>query len=203
MKNKPWYNIVFMLIITALLTGILSTIYEYSKPKIETNEELALKKAHLYAFNIELPQGASTEDVEGLYHDHIEVKAMDDEYLYIAKGVNGEPMAYGFTFGGGALWGEVEGILALSPDLDRVIGIDFTKQSETPGLGGRIGEPGYKEQFRDVELNVEGPPLVYGSSSKTGQVDAITGATLTSNAVLNIMNTKIEGIKKTMGGDKE
>lgn len=202
MRNSPWFNLVFMLIITAIFTGTLSGIYEFTKPTIQINEELSIKRAQLYAFNIKFPVDAPPEDIERIYENQIEVKPLEDGNMYIAKGAGGRPEAYGFTFAGGALWGEVEGILALSPDLKQVIGIDFTEQNETPGLGGRIGEPKFKEQFRNIQLNDEGSPLVYGSSSREGQIDAITGATLTSNSVLDILNKKIEQVKKSMDGDQ-
>lgn len=202
MRNSPWFNLIFMLIITAVLTGILSGIYEFTKPTIQTNEELGIKKAHLYAFNIELSPTASAEDIERIYNDKIDIQQVDHGDMYVAKGVGDQPEAYGFPFAGGALWGEVEGILVLSPDLNRVIGIDFTEQNETPGLGGRIGEPEFKEQFRDIELNNDGSPLNYSSSSRSGQVDAITGATLTSNSVLDILNNKIEQVRNSIGGDQ-
>lgn len=202
MKNSPWYNLVFMFIITAVLTGILSGIYEFTKPKIETNEAIGLKKAYLSAFGIDYPGEGASEDIEKIYDEQIKLEKVNDVDTYIAKDDEGNPFAYGFTFTGGALWGEVEGIVVLTPDLKNVIGIEFTEQNETPGLGGRIGEPEYKEQFRGVELNSEGYPLVYNTSSKAGQVDAITGATLTSNSVLDIVNGRIEEVKKTIGGDE-
>ncbi len=201
MRNSPMFNVLFMLVITAVFTGILSGIYEITKPTIELNEELSVKKAHLYAFNIDLPEKASAEDIERIYDDKIDVEKIGDEDVYVAKGAGNQADAYGFTFAGGALWGEIEGILVLTPDLKKVVGIDFTEQNETPGLGGRIGEPEFKEQFRDVELNSDGSPLIYSSSTRPGQVDAITGATLTSNSVLDILNNKIEKIRISLGGD--
>jgi len=202
MRESPWFNLVFMFIITAVLTGILSGIYEFTKPMIQTNEDIAIKKAHLYAFNIEYPSEASSDEIEKIYYDKIQVETIDETIIYVAKGTDNQPEAYGFNFAGGALWGEIEGILVLSPDLEKVIGIDFTEQNETPGLGGRIDEPEFKEQFRGVELNSDGAPLIYRTTSQPGQVDAITGATLTSNSVLEIINETIERAKKNLGGDR-
>lgn len=163
MKDRPWFTLVFMLIITAVFTGILSGIYEYTKPVIEMNAELNIKKAHLYAFDIDYPAEGTAEEVDSLYTNKIEVEKADNMNVYVEKDGSGQPKAYGFDFAGGALWGEIEGVLVLSSDLEQVIGIDFTEQNETPGLGGRIGEPEFKEQFRGVKLNHEGSPLTYSS----------------------------------------
>ncbi|NLN41677.1 MAG: FMN-binding protein [Clostridiales bacterium] len=202
MKESPWFNLVFMFIITAVLTSILSGIYEYTKPIIQTNEDITIKKAHLYAFNIEYPTDASSDEIEKIYNEKIQVESIDGTQVYVVKGVDDQPEAYGFTFAGGALWGEIKGIIALSPDLNKVIGIDFTEQNETPGLGGRIDEAEFKEQFRGVDLNSEAAPLTYRTTSQPGQVDAITGATLTSNSVLKILNETIGVAKKSIGGDQ-
>ncbi|NLJ40667.1 MAG: FMN-binding protein [Clostridiales bacterium] len=200
MRNSPWFNLLFMLIITAVLTGILSGVYEYARPVIRSNEELGIKQAQLYAFNIDIPTDISTDVIEKLYDEKIKTEQFDGETIYISRTADDQPQAYGFSFAGGALWGEVEGVLVLSPDLNRIIGIAFTEQNETPGLGGMIDEPEFKEQFRGVDLNSEGDALIYSTSTRQGQVDAITGATLTSNSVLSILNNKIEQIRKAMGG---
>jgi Na+-transporting NADH:ubiquinone oxidoreductase subunit C len=71
-------------------------------------------------------------------------------------------------------------------------GLAFTEQNETPGLGGRIEEDWYKEQFKGTTLSGS---LSYGE--ETG-LDAITGATSTSNAVLKILNTFIETTLKEL-----
>lgn len=203
MKDSPWFTLLFMFVITAVLTGALSGIYEFTKPMIETNAEIDIKRAHLYAFGIDYPPESTPEDMEAIYMDKIETGEKEGMDIYIEKDDAGQPKAYGFHFAGGALWGEVEGVLVLTSDLKRILGIDFIEQNETPGLGGRIEEPEFKEQFRDVELSHEGSPLAYSSPGREGQVDAITGATSTSDAVLNILNKEIEKIKSSMGGEQE
>lgn len=80
----------------------------------------------------------------------------------------------------------MNGYLGVSPDLSSITGLVFTEHSETPGLGGRIDELDYREQFRGLTID-PAQPLVYGEDGG-GQIDAITGATSTSNAVLTILN---------------
>lgn len=200
MTSKPWFNIVFMLIITAILIGALATVYEFTKPTIEANEELTFKEAYIYAFNLSSNREMSNDETESLFSERVEEKDLGEIKLYVSKALDGSIESYGFTFEGGALWGEVEGVLALSPDLSTLIGIDFIEQNETPGLGGRIDEAFYKEQFRNIQLYEDGDPLVYKTPSKEGQVDAITGATLTSNSIIRMLNLKIEEIKDSLGG---
>ena len=98
------------------------------------------------------------------------------------------------------MWGSISGIIALDQDFKTVLGMDFISQNETPGLGGRIEEDWFKEQFRKIVLYEEGEPIRYASAGSEGQVDAITGATSTSNALLNIINESIQEVKTLTGG---
>ena len=128
----------------------------------------------------------------------------DSATVYIYRNRRGQPVAYGFYLRGKGLWGSITAFAAVSVDLKRMVGIDFTQQTETPGLGARITEQGFKKYFR--QLNLE--PFLNGSGSarpikmvrkkdemntqnSTTTLQAITGATLTSNGVLKMMNTDL------------
>jgi Na+-transporting NADH:ubiquinone oxidoreductase subunit NqrC len=83
-------------------------------------------------------------------------------------------------------------------------GIDFTEQVETPGLGARITEIGFKRYFRGLDLtgfdeNVPPVPAVFMINRKeftnrirpTREVESITGATQTCLGVLEMLNTDL------------
>jgi Na(+)-translocating NADH:ubiquinone oxidoreductase C subunit len=127
--------------------------------------------------------------------------------IEIFEGLNeqGEVVAYGLPLVGKGLWGSIEGFGVISADLDKVVGIDFTKQVETPGLGARIIEQEYKFFFRNLDLsgfsNVDSKqPAIMMVKKKdrtnveesTNSVQAITGATQTSQGVLNMMNSNLK-----------
>ncbi len=67
------------------------------------------------------------------------------------------------------------------------------KQNETPGLGARITEKWFKEQFRGKSAPFT--MAAEGTSEKPGELDAITGATKTSQAVLRIVNRSAEAVQ--------
>ncbi len=82
--------------------------------------------------------------------------------------------------------GTVEGYAAISADNSELLGIDFVSHSETPGLGGRISEEPFKEQFRNLDLtNAKGGEYIVYRPAPDGNVDSIAGATLTSKSVSN------------------
>ena len=128
----------------------------------------------------------------------------DSAEIYVRTGADHKVLAYGFPMRGKGLWGTISAFGAVSSDLTRMIGIDFTQQTETPGLGARITEQGFKIYFRN--LNLEGfsqesepAPIVMvaqkdetNMKKSTDSVEAVTGATLTCNGVLNMINTDLK-----------
>jgi len=96
--------------------------------------------------------------------------------------------------GGPGLWGEIEAVIGFTETRDKLTGVEFIKQNETPGLGARIAEEWFKEQFRGKM----GPFVLVPESTAEGEkeLDAITGATRTSNFVLEIINQSLEDIKE-------
>lgn len=202
MKNKPWFNLVFMLLCTAFFTGILSGVYVYTRPLINVNNRLDEIRAHLNAFEVAIPAFGASVELEGFYEDQIKSETRNGLEMVVHVDDDGEALYYGFPFTGSGLWGAIEGILALSLDLETIVGIDFITQNETPGLGGRIEEEWFIEQFRGVTLFDDDTPLRYSAGGTEGQVDAITGATATSSAVVGMLNDKILEIRDTLGGDQ-
>ncbi|MDI6639641.1 MAG: FMN-binding protein [Methanocellales archaeon] len=76
-------------------------------------------------------------------------------------------------------------------DLDyRVTGVTIVRHLETPGLGAKIAEPEFQEQFRGVTIEE------LRLTKDDGKIDAITGATISSQAVVDAMRNKIEEIQR-------
>ncbi|MDV6316878.1 Na(+)-translocating NADH-quinone reductase subunit C [Idiomarina sp. HP20-50] len=88
---------------------------------------------------------------------------------------------------GQGLWGTMYGLIALKSDYDTVRGVLFYEHSETPGLGGEITNPAWVKTWEGKELFGENGKVkfdvVKGGASSEHEVDALSGATLTSNGV--------------------
>ena len=194
MKSSFVYTIVFMLIISAAFALLLAGANAFYLPKIEENELLDDRKAVLYIFDID--QGGTAAEVLERFDENVEETELSGVNLYAYVSQEGEIIAYALPFQGAALWGAMYGYLGLSPDLTEITGLVFTEHSETPGLGGRIDELQYKEQFRGISID-PGARLAYGEDGGN-QIDAITGATSTSNAVLNILNDLLDNTVSKM-----
>ena len=90
---------------------------------------------------------------------------------------------------GRGLWGGLWGYLALKPDFNTVYGAYMSHEGETAGLGARIVEQWFQEQFQgkvayaDSTYNEVALGVKKKVENPASEVDAITGATLTSNGV--------------------
>lgn len=186
--KKRVYPLIFMFLITAVFIAIVSSIYLSTKDIVELNESLYLKEAVLYAANIEIP--ATAEEIDAKYNQRIEEVStsggVGPEYFKIFDESGKNIVGYAIFVRGPGLWGEIQAIMAYNKELDTVLGIEFIKQNETPGLGARITEKWFKEQFRGKS----GPFTLVpeGTADEPKELDAITGATRTSNFVLDIVN---------------
>ncbi len=96
---------------------------------------------------------------------------------------------------GAGLWSTLYGFLALESDLNTVAGLGFYEHGETPGLGGEVDNPNWKGLWPGKKVYDDGGVaigLAKGSvdTSKPGaehRVDGLSGATLTSNGVTNLL----------------
>jgi Na+-transporting NADH:ubiquinone oxidoreductase subunit C len=191
-KKKILYPVLFMIGITIVFTSVLAVINEVSAERIQQQSKLKEQSKVLYAFNI--PYDDSSEDIIRQYNQFIEERKTGIQTYYIWKS-DGQISGYAFKIRGAGLWGGIDAILAFTQDFSKLTGISFLNHSETPGLGGRIDEEWFQEQFRNIPLDVgsSDPYLIFRPSSG-GNVDTISGATSTSKAVLNIFNQNIEVI---------
>lgn len=186
-KSYP-YTLIFMLVCAAAFTLVLALANAFFRPEINENEVIAEQSAILYAFDIEVPTDKSK--IEETFAANVKEAQVADEAMYQHVDQDGNVLGTAIPFSGAGLWGTIRGYLAVTPDLTTAQGITFTEQNETPGLGGRIDEDWYKEQFRGIPLNA-GTDVIYGQNGGT-QLDAISGATQTSNSVLRIVNDVIQ-----------
>ena len=113
--------------------------------------------------------------------------------LYICR-VNGE-IKYVIPVYGMGLWGPISGYIALNADKSTVYGVYFNHESETAGLGAEIKDnKAWQEKFQGKKLFKNGDDKTIALSVEkkvedpTTQVDAVTGATLTSNGVRDMLH---------------
>ena len=165
------YPILFMFVITVVFIGVVSAIYLLTREDILINESLYLKRAVLYAAGIEPP--ASRRALEATFQERTQLvsAANGQTAYYTILTAAGQLHGYAILRNGPGLWGEITSVIAFDRDLRRILGIDFIKQNETPGLGARITEEWFKDQFRGKR----GPFMLVpeGTASAGNEIDAI------------------------------
>jgi len=102
----------------------------------------------------------------------------------------------------------VYAMAAVNPDVTKLIGISFYRHSETPGLGARISEKWFKDQFKGMSLELKDNKKQYftltpeGDDKKQNEFDAITGASRTSDAVQLFLNRELKTVVSELRQDK-
>lgn len=95
---------------------------------------------------------------------------------------------------GAGLWGPIWGYIAVDDNGTNIYGAYFSHEGETPGLGAEIANPKFQNQFKGKKLYKDGEfkpisVLKNGKSAENGEdhVDAVTGGTITSTGVSNML----------------
>lgn len=186
-KKSIAYPIIFMTVVTAFFVSILSAFSQVTKDTIAFNNESELRYKILYIFDV-LPESKNPKDIEAVFNERVEERLAGNKNIYVLMEGDKE-VSYAVPVEGPGLWGTISGYVGLNADYSKITGIDFIVQSETPGLGGRISEESYKEQFREIDIsNVKDSKFIVSSPQSGSNVDAIAGATQTSTAVEKLIN---------------
>lgn len=200
MKKSFAYPIIFMALVTAIFTFILAYLDYSSAERVALLQNTELRVKILNVFDIDVPTDDPNE-IEDLFFEYITEEEVDGDLIYTASS-NGDIIGYAFPAQGPGLWGIIDAYIGISADYSQLLGIEFITHSETPGLGGRIDEEAFKEQFRNLDISsVQGSDYIVYRPAPGGNVDAIAGATLTSQSVSKMFNEDIYGFLSERRGE--
>ena len=111
--------------------------------------------------------------------------------VYVKNDDSGKPEMVVLPIQGYGLWGTIYGFLTLESDMNTIKGISFYEHKETPGLGARIEEPKWRAMWTGIHSYDENGDVATGvtkaGNPKDNWVDGISGATLTSRGVSNMI----------------
>lgn len=208
MKEKV-YTVLFTMLVTAFFVGAVSGLDSGLAAVTAQNRVRAERTVILRLFGL-VGEDASpgTEEINTRFDAVREVTLKESgggTYTYYRK-EDRESLAV-IPISGPGFWAPIAGYMALDLDAGTVRGIDFTQQEETPGLGGRIVEDGWREQFvgKSIDSLHDGKRIrivqtpVYPESD----VQAITGATETSRKVEALVNDSLARFIELVATQKE
>lgn len=111
--------------------------------------------------------------------------------VYVKNDASGKPEMVVLPIQGYGLWGTMYGFLTIGSDMNTIKGISFYDHKETPGLGARIEEPKWRAMWTGIHSYDESGAVATGvtkaGNPKDNWVDGISGATLTSRGVSNMI----------------
>lgn len=167
MKEMVRYGFTLALI-CIIATGLLAGVNYLTRARIiaqaQTEEDASLKEV--------LPEAASFEPVK-IGSDIAYYKAYDENKAFLGVAFKAQGKGYSSV---------IETIVGMAKD-GKITAIKIISQNETPGLGSRVAEPAFTNQFRQM------------STQDLSKVQAITGATISSNAVKTAVEKKAQEIK--------
>ncbi len=170
--------VVVLTVICLLITGALVATYQVTAPIIEANKAVGNEELAVI-----LPEsgGAVSEIVADKLPDIQTILAAD----------NGE--GFIFTVVKKGFGGEIEALVGVNKK-GEVTGIKINEQSETPNLGTKALEEDHLSKF------IGNSSITMSDESGKTQIDAITGATVSSTAVFNIVDAALQQFQKMGGG---
>ncbi|NOY07233.1 MAG: RnfABCDGE type electron transport complex subunit G [Spirochaetes bacterium] len=179
-------KIVIVLTVVGIVSGLsLAEVYKRAEPLIKQQQLKRLKEA---IFTV-LPEAKDYR-----------VEKKNGLIIYRGLDKDKNPAGIAFKVKGPGFQGTILLMVGLNNSMDKLLGMEVLESVETPGLGGKITTGKFKDQFKGLSVK---PEITYvknrnpATPKKPGQIDAITGATISSNAVVTMLNKKIDKVLKT------
>lgn len=201
-KKSPAYVLSFMAAICLVFGAGIAVVNYATLGLLARNATLHRNSVLCRAFLIDVP-GASAEAFQRAVDDNLVESEIgpDGAQRTIFRRTTPGHESVGFLAGGMGFWDRIEAVVVLTQDLKQIVNIQFMDQKETPGLGARIEEPGFTDQFKDLQVAWDAAPdarILVGASSDPNarnRVDGITGATQTSLALMRFLNDELDLIR--------
>ena len=194
-----------MFIVTFAFTSLVTGVKIANQDRIEINQEVKLQRTVLKVLGLNEGNLLTSQEISEIYRKRIKQKGLGSRAIYISYADDGKTVTgYAFPVEGPGFWGPLYGMAAVNPDASKLLGISFYRHSETPGLGARISEKWFTDQFKGMSLELKEDEKQYfyltpeGDNKKQNEFDAITGASGTSDAVEIFLNRDLKTVVKEL-----
>lgn len=205
MKNKIIKDALVLTLITLVAGVALGGVYEITKDPIAKQEAQAKAEAYEQVFT----DAAAFEAVEmddtltKTIRDQLDqegYKAQSIEEVMRAEDQSGETLGYAFTVvTSEGYGGDIQFSMGVQND-GTLNGISILSIGETAGLGMNADTPAFKDQF--VGKQVEKLQYTKNGATQDDEINAISGATVTTNAMTNGVNAGLCAFRVMEGGDQ-
>jgi Na+-transporting NADH:ubiquinone oxidoreductase subunit C len=143
----------------------------------------------------EIPGDPFSVDHKKEYKDKT-LDPKDRQYPLIVANIDGETR-YVIPMVGSGLWGPIWGNIAIKADMSSISGAKFNHKGETPGLGAEIVQKFYYSQYESESISENGvytkiKSVKDGSGNEPHKIDGITGGTITSKGVEEMVDRTLQ-----------
>jgi Na+-translocating ferredoxin:NAD+ oxidoreductase subunit G len=171
-------EMISMVVVLTLLSvfsgGSLAWLRDITKDRIEKQQLKFVKGPAVMAV---LPN-VSNDPIESYFKLNAGTK--DERTIFVGV-ADGKPKLVAFESTGKGFGGDIGLMVGVDLETDKVVGVGITTHAETPGLGARAKtDPKFTDQFKDKAMTE-----TFKVKSDGGQIDALSGATITSRGVAN------------------
>ncbi len=182
MNHNESIKIIVVLVAVSLLAALsLSIVYEKTKPVIEKNKLDELKKSLIEV----MPNAKYFEENKDLTNLNNLISEREEGIKKIFNAYDAENNKTGVVLliDSKGFGGVIKILVGVDANTKKISGVKILEHSETPGLGDKITEPLFLAQFKGRSITI-----------KEEQIDGITGATISSKAVIDGIRESVEKI---------
>lgn len=189
------FTVFFMVAVTFVAITLVGVVDIVTADSVQRNRGLFLRQAVADAFGE--AQHESIQDLLDWYDNHVdpvenETGLPDHFWVKDAQGAESLVLVYR----GSGLWGGITAFVGFESDGTTIRAVNFQDHVETPGLGARIDEPWFRRQFSGksgpFRSLLSEPPDKASLTEDNHAFHQVTGATITSASVREIMNRSLE-----------
>lgn len=205
-KKSPVYVLSFMAAICVVFGTGISVVNYATQGLLARNAAMHRNRVLCRAFQLDVA-GSSAEAYQQAVDAALRTSAVAGRTVYECVAPGKESV--GFVAGGMGFWDRIDVVLALTPDLHTILNVQVLDQKETPGLGARIEEAWFTDQFKGLSVAWEAPAesrILVGANpapNAANEVDAITGATQTSMALMRFLNDELAAFRAAYSANRE
>ncbi len=198
---KPSRLISTMAIFSAIAGVLIVVAFQSTKPRIEHNRAVALAAA-IDEVLAAPPTVRSVFVYNGALVDSLPagVDSTGLDKVYLGLDAAGKPRGFAITASGNGFSDVIDLIFGYEPATGKILGMKVISEKDTPGLGDKIEkDSAFVNGFSGALGPIQG---IKRTVTKTDphQVDMITGATISSRAVINTINARLEKIGPLLKG---
>lgn len=187
----------FMGVLSFVLITAVSALHLTTAERVGRNADLFLQRAVLGAAGVPIPPEADA--AAKLFRELVTAEPAGNPVRFVVRQTaGGDRRAVVYRRSGRGLWGTISAVVAADPATGAFGQIRFLEHNETPGLGARIEEPWFQQQIEGKTGPFVLKPEGTRSTAPT-EIDAITGATISSSAVRDMLNAVVRDV----AGEKE